>query len=262
MQATIVIPLLDQRVSWLEKSLLSALEQSAPCEVIVIYSSRTNDAAMQLLDSLAARYPNLKSGKRHPGDRFPEAVNMGFNLATTDRIGLLFSDDWIEAECVERCLEIDADIVSTSQTGYAEDAETVVYRRSQSSEAFNALGKVEEKANYLTHFFLFKKSILDLVNGVDENVGLTGCDDFDMIWSMLEQNATVGIVPQHLYNARDHPGIRLTNRPAELQIEDFKKILEKHGVEGSEFDRILSAHGRWFGRPAHAVLQLDGKSPN
>ena len=255
MLATLIIPLLDQRVDWLDRCMSSALHQTNPCEVIVVYSEQTRDAALTYLMLQEERYVNLTTVKRPPGSRFPGAINLGFKLATAARVGLVFTDDWIELDCVARCLSLDTDIVSTSQTGFDADGITFRYRRNVSPETFSKCDTLEEKARCLGHFFLFKAAILDKIGGVDENVGLTGCDDFDMIWSMLERNASVGIVEDALYNARDHQETRLTMRSKDEQVEDMKKVLVKHGVRGIEFDRLIALHSRWYGRPVHHVMQ-------
>ena len=62
-----------------------------------------------------------------------------------------------------------------------------------------------------------KRALLN-VGGVDEHVGLTGCDDYDLIWTMLERGATVHVLERPLYNYRDHGEERLTLRSREAQI--------------------------------------------
>ena len=89
------------------------------------------------------------------------------------------------------------------------------------------------------------------MGGVDEQVGLTGPDDFDMIWTLLERGASVSIVPAQLYNYRDHGGERLTLRSVEAQVGDLRKILDKHGVHGEERARIIAWHSASYGLPYH-----------
>jgi len=106
------------------------------------------------------------------------------------------------------------------------------------------------------------------VGGVDEQVGLTGPDDFDMIWTLLERGASVSIVGEQLYNYRDHSGERLTLRGAQAQIDDLQKILDKHGVHGEERAQILAWHSVAYGLPYHlsvhrqANLTPPGSAPS
>ena len=100
---------------------------------------------------------------------------------------------------------------------------------------------LQEKARYLEHFFLFRKQALLDVGGVDEDIGLVGPDDYDLIWTLLEWGRSVDVVEDRLYNYREHGGERLTLRPLELQQVDLEKILNKHGVTGAEGRRLLRA---------------------
>ena len=119
---------------------------------------------------------------------------------------------------------------------------------------FMQLPTLEAKASYLEHFFLFNRSKLLEVGGVDESVGLTRADDYDLIWTMLEHGASVSIVGKSLYKYRDHEGERLTLRSKDDQVRDLKKILDKHGVPDCEKNRLIEAHSKWYGEPIYRVL--------
>jgi hypothetical protein len=112
------------------------------------------------------------------------------------------------------------------------------------------------KASYLEHFFLFRKEKLVEVGGLDESIGdYPGIDDFDLIWTMLEAGATVGIVEKSLYNKREHDGERLTMHSRRKRSANLVKILDKHGVMGRRKRRLLHDHSRWFGKPVHVVYE-------
>ena len=253
--ASIVIPLLNQVDAWLEKCILSALAQTVRCEVIVVTSKRTKRSNIELLQQLQNSNHQLRVIPRDQ-EHFAHAINTGIRASSADRIGLLFSDDWLETVAVASCLSQDADIVSTGISFYDATAkrEFISLRRQPTSAEFCAKPTLEQKASYLEHFFLFTKSALLAVGGVDHRVGLTGADDYDMIWSMLEQGATVQIVTQSLYNCRDHDGERLTMREREAQIADLQKILAKHGVPPREREKLIEDKAKWYGETVHAVM--------
>ena len=151
------------------------------------------------------------------GGGFAGAINCGIRRASTDRIGFLLSDDWLESRAVELCLAHDTDIVSTGHTEYLADGVTKLpdVSRPRRKGVFDRLYTLEEKARYLKHFFLFRKAKLLEVGGLDESLGdLPGIDDYDLIWTLLEHDAGVAIVETSLYNYRDHDGERLTLRDA------------------------------------------------
>ncbi|MDH3688936.1 MAG: glycosyltransferase [Gammaproteobacteria bacterium] len=253
-QASVIIPLLNQPDKWLEQCVDSAIGQTVHCEVIVVVSSRTGPSN---IDTLKRKNAESLLIVPEDGESFPIALNTGIHKASTDRVRFLLSDDWLEPNAVEKCLSHSKDIVSTNKTQY--DATGTkrlrTHRSPRMMAGFHRMRTLEEKADYLTHFFLFERETLRAVGGVDETIGLTGSDDYDLIWTLLEHGATVGIVEMSLYNKRDHSGSRLTLRSPEEQVEDFKKILDKHGVFGKQRERLIRAKSKWFGAPLHVAAQ-------
>jgi len=250
-QATVVIPLLNQQDAWLERCVRSALEQSFSTEVVVVTSPRTCDSNLAVLKELARNARNLIVRERD-GDGFARAINCGFALSSCSRVGLLLSDDWLAPTAVEKCLSRNVDIVSTSLAGYAADGETLVdcVCSDLKASVYDRLPTLEEKADYLSHFFLFRKSKLEEIGGVDETLppDAPGLDDYDMIWVLLERGATVSIVEERLYCYRDHELLRRTLQDHRLRSPGFGRILDKHGVTGRERERLLASHQRWFGK--------------
>jgi GT2 family glycosyltransferase len=259
--ASIVVPLFDQVDAWLEHAVRSALEQTVACEVIVVHSPRTRQSNLEVLARLGAGGDRLVVVERPAGCGFPGAINLGIARARGARVGLLFSDDWLELDAVEQTLAYDADIVSSAKTAFLEDGITRLAAISYPKRMayYLRLPTLAAKAEYLTHFFLFRRAKLLEIGGLDESLGdYPGIDDLDLIWTLLERGATVAIVERHLYNYRDHSGDRLTLRSPEQATRTLGRILAKHGVSGAEKDAILARHARWYGRPVHVVqAELD-----
>jgi glycosyltransferase involved in cell wall biosynthesis len=253
--ASIVVPLLRQRDAWLRQCVQSALRQTVPCEVIVVTSPRTPASNARLLADLAGRHEGLRVMLQPPGAAFAGAINTGIRRASSGRVGFLLSDDWLDAAVVERCLPSSADIVSTGLKIYAADGATKLGERAMSLRGFESRATLEAKAHYLKHFFLFRNEALLAVGGVDEAVGLTGPDDFDLIWTLLEHGAAVGVAGEPGYNWRDHAGERLTLRDRAAQVRDLEKILDKHGVRGEERRRLIARHSRSYGAPWHVIAR-------
>jgi glycosyltransferase involved in cell wall biosynthesis len=255
-RASIVIPLLDQRDDWLERAVRSALTQTVACEVVVVRSARTRPSNLMLLADLASA-GGLVVVERPPGAGFVRAINVGIRTVRTPRLGLLFSDDWLEPDAVERCLAHDADIVASSKTAYLEDGVTRLASISpiMTRARYERLTSLARKAEHLTHFLLFRTATLIAVGGLDESLGdFPGIDDFDLIWTLLERDASVAIVEASLYNYRDHSGDRLTLRDPVAARQTLERILAKHGSVGDEREQLLARHSRWFGRPVHVVV--------
>jgi glycosyltransferase involved in cell wall biosynthesis len=254
-ETAIIIPLLNQRDEWLEQCVLSALGQNVPTEVIVVCSRRTSQANLRTLDKLNGPlriYTQEREG-------FAAAINHGLREATSERIGLLLSDDWLKPDAVAKCLAQETDIVSTGFTCFASDgaAEFESLAHDPHRETFDSLPTLEEKAFYLTHFFLFRATKIAEAGGLDESIGdAPGIDDYDFIWTLLEHGATVAIVEERLYCYRDHTGERLTLRDPTEQARNLDRILAKHGVPHGGREAILRRHSDWFGKPLHKVAAV------
>jgi glycosyltransferase involved in cell wall biosynthesis len=259
LRATIIVPLLRQQDAWLAQAIRSALAQTVPCEVLVVVAPGTPPGNRRVLDRLQAEAPDrMRVVTARTG--FPVQLNAGIASATTKRIGLLLSDDWLAPSAVEACLPSPADIVSTGmQFHRADGAELVHIQRRLTMDRFRQLGTLEAQASCLSHFFLFDRRKLEEVGGLDESLGdAPGIDDYDLIWVLLERGATVHIVEQDLYHYRDHEEERLTLRPQAELLVTLGRILDKHGVTGAERERLLTAQARWLGRPIHVVkAELD-----
>lgn len=254
-RATIVIPLLVQRDDWLRACVLSALRQTVPCEVIVVIAPRTSRSNLRVLEELKEQHSSLLVLMQEPNQGFAGAINTGLRSASTERVGLLLSDDWLNRSAVEESLSFDTDVVSTGSIIYESNGTRKVYDCPLSLVQYAEKLSLEEKASYLDHFFLFrKKKVLD-VGGVDESIGLTGADDYDLIWTLLEHGATVSIVGRSLYNYRDHGEERLSLRKREDQVRDLEKILDKHGVSAYDRKAIVARHSIWYGEPIQDVLK-------
>jgi len=234
---------------------LSALNQTLSCEVIVVSHKRTQPDNVKFLAECEAAYPDFKHIVRKSDEEgIAAAINLGWRNATTDRIGLLLSDDWLDPAAVECCVAHDTDIVSTGMI-YHGDGERVFLEGRLDMDVFSSLGNYEARADYLKHFLFFRKTKLAEIGGVDEHIGTTGVDDYDLVWTLLESGASVAITARPLYHYRDHGGDRLSLRDRDAQILDLQKILAKHGVEPLRQEVLLREKSQWFGRTIAETLE-------
>lgn len=251
--ATIVMPLRSQRDEWLREALDSAIGQTVPAEVIVVTSPFT-PASNRAVLAAAADASGLVVVERPAGAGFADAINLGFRSARCERVGLLLTDDWLSPDAVERCLAHDADIVSTGRIGYAADGRRVLWRGPNDEARYDRLEGLEPKASYLKHFLLFRRTTMLEAGGVDPGIGVTGADDYDLVWTMLERGATVRLVREELYHYRDHLEERLTLRDHDAQIADLRRIFAKHGLPPEDAERVLVRKAQWLGVPTHVAI--------
>jgi GT2 family glycosyltransferase len=254
--ATIVVPLRRQVDEWLDEALRSALLQSVPTEVVVVRSEATPESNLKILNNLQRYFANLVVLERDKPESFPGAINKGIRRASSERVGLLLSDDWLDEYAVAECLQNDADIVCSGSIIYFPDG-SVNERasRRRSLQEFSLIATLEEQASYLGHFLMFRRQAVLDAGGLDETIGnYPGIDDFDLVWTLLERDATVSIVEKGLYHYRDHDGERLTLQDPATAVENLKKILRKHGMTDKEAVDIVERHAKWYGKPMYQVI--------
>ena len=253
-QATIVIPLLEQRPVWLEQSVKSALCQTVPCAVIVVQSHGTPESNRQVLYRLQAEFRQLRilTADQHCG--YACAFNLGIQQSDTERIGFLLADDWLEDDAVEHCLPEDTDIVSTQMNIVNADGTRILEIGPITKSGLEEQPGVQERADYLGHFLLLRRKKILEAGGVDTTIGATGPDDYDLLWSMLELGASATVIERALYNYRDHnENWRLSLKPAAQQNANLEKILTKHDVPEKMRPTIRRKHVRWFGKTIEQV---------
>jgi GT2 family glycosyltransferase len=254
--AAIVMPLRRQVDEWLDQSVRSALLQSVSTEVVVVHAEETPPSNLEILTGLQRQFSNLSVLLRDKPESFPGAINKGIKNTAAERVGFLFSDDWLDTDAVAECLRNKTDIVSTGNVTYFPDGRINARAcRNPSIEKFDKLSTLEMRARYLGHFFLLRRKFVLDAGGLDETLGdYPGIDDFDLVWNLLERHATVSIVERGLYHVRDHTGERLTLKDPIVATANLRKILRKHGIPDSEAPDIIEQHARWFGRPVYQVL--------
>jgi chondroitin synthase len=255
-RASVVVPLLRQRDEWLARAIASALVQTAATEVLVVTSRHTPPSNLAVLAAAARQHPGRLVVVQRQRDGFAHGVNTGITLARAQRVGLLLSDDWLDPEAVDLCLQSDADIVSTGAKRYDLTGAALPHlHRPLSDAAFARRETPEQRASYLTHFFVFRREKVLEAGGLDETLGdAPGIDDYDLIWTMLERGATVALTPRPVYNFTIHAGERLTMRDRLSQLATLDRIFDKHGFHGPLREQRRQEHLRWFGRPEDVVF--------
>ncbi len=247
---SLILPLLRQRDEWLRQAVLSALQQTVECEVILVTSPAMPESNRMVLGELQAEYPKLRIIERPAGMRFAGALNLGIRSSAAARIGFVLTDDWLDPRAVEICLQHDTDIVSTGLQAWKEDGKTRLRHITTdwSRAEYDRRPTLAEKAHYLSYFFLYRRTTLEAVGGLDETLGDSpGIDDWDLPWSLLEHGASVMIVEQRLYNCRDHEGERLTTRNQDAMMATFLRLLDKHCVTGELRERLIRQNVPSFG---------------
>ena len=133
-----------------------------------------------------------------------ENTNQALALATGEYIGLFDHDDMLTPdalyEIVKAINDYDYDVLYTDEDKISEDSHDYkkpVFKPDYSPELLCA-------NNYITHFFVAKKSIVDRLGGFRKEYD--GSQDYDFIFRCVELAKKVGHVSKVLYHWRMHGG--------------------------------------------------------
>ena len=160
-----------------------------------------------------------------------ENTNQALALATGEYIGLFDHDDMLTPdalyEIVKAINDYDYDVLYTDEDKISEDSHDYkkpVFKPDYSPELLCA-------NNYITHFFVAKKSIVDRLGGFRKEYD--GSQDYDFIFRCVELAKKVGHVSKVLYHWRIHGGSVAGNPTSKMYAYDAgKKAIQSH------YDRV------------------------
>ena len=156
-----------------------------------------------------------------------ENTNQALALATGEYIGLFDHDDMLTPdalyEIVKAINDYDYDVLYTDEDKISEDSHDYkkpVFKPDYSPELLCA-------NNYITHFFVAKKSIVDRLGGFRKEYD--GSQDYVFIFRCVELAKKVGHVSKVLYHWRMHGGSVAGDPTSKMYAYDAgKKAIQSH----------------------------------
>lgn len=163
-------------------------------------------------------------------------TNAALSMATGEYVGLLDHDDLLEPdalyEVVSRLQQQKYDILYTDEDKVNEDSTKFMdpnFKPDFSMDLFCS-------HNYITHFFVVKKSIIDSVGGFRSEYD--GSQDYDVMFRCIEQSKDICHIPKILYHWRMITGSTADNPASKMYCyEAGRKAIESHlqrvGLDGT-----------------------------
>lgn len=163
-------------------------------------------------------------------------TNRGFAFAAGDYIALLDHDDLLVPsalyEMVRHINETGADLLYSDEDKVSADLGR--YMEPHFKLSFN--GELLLGNNYICHFLMVKKELLQRAGGLDSRYD--GAQDFDLVLRLSEQAERIEHVPRILYHWRVHSGSTAGNTDSKLYAYEAGKraveaCLERRGFHGT-----------------------------
>ena len=231
---TILTPSLNQ-ARFLEKAILSVLEQGYPHLEYVVMDGGSTDGSVDIIRRYADRLTYWQS---QPDGGQSAAINAGFARSSGEIMGWLNSDDRLAPgalQTVAAFFNAHPDSDWCAGTGTVVDA-----RGRQLGDTIPAGLDFETLAQWFDHFIcqpsvFWRRSLWDRVGPLDERLHLAM--DLDL-WLRFARSGHGGVLPATLAFALDHSGAKSRR----LQPDSFVEtclVLERHGAHEQAKARLL-----------------------
>lgn len=234
---SIIVPAYQTPTEFLKQMIDSVTGQTyGVWELCIANASPDNEEMQRVLAEYAARDKRVRFCNLKENLGIAENTNKAFAMAKGEFLGLLDHDDLLAPNALY-------EIVQTLQTHPEADA---VYTdedkvTTELDEHFQPHLKPDfnldllRSNNYICHFFMVRRSVVELAGGFRRE--FDGAQDYDFIFRCTEAAREVVHVPEILYHWRTHKASTADNPASKMYaFEAGKRAIEEHlkrtGVRG------------------------------
>jgi len=177
-----------------------------------------------------------------PNGNFATRLNLGLREAATRFVSILLSDDRLTPDAIAtmqayRRRYPSADFFHSAKRAMSSDGQAAsdIMPEEVTLEHFASRGSP------VKHMMCWRRRLSLDIGGMDEDLSLHGCDDFDFPWRMAEAGCRFQAVRECLYEYRRHTEFeRLTTSVSlDLQIDTLRRMFAKHRVPEAAFCTFL-----------------------
>ena len=227
---SIIVPAYKTPEAFLRQLMDSLLAQTyANWELCIAYAS-PEDASMEyVLKEYAKKDSRILWKKLEENKGIAENTNEAFAMATGEFAGLLDHDDLLAPNAlyeVAKALETepDIDVLYTDEDKVRGD-EVLEHFQPHLKPDFNI--DLLRSNNYICHFFVVRKSLLEKTGGFRREYD--GAQDYDFIFRCTQAAGKIHHIPEILYHWRTHQSSTADNPESKLYaFEAGKRAIEEN----------------------------------
>jgi GT2 family glycosyltransferase len=234
---SVVVPAYRTPELFLRQMLDSLRDQSYGSWELCIANGSPEDKEMEgVLEEYAKKDSRIRFTNLEENLGIAENTNAAFSMATGDFVGLLDHDDLLAPNAlfeIASALEADdrTDVVYTDEDKVTTELDE--HFQPHFKPDFNL--DLLRSNNYICHFFVVRKTLVEQVGGFRRE--FDGAQDYDFIFRCVEKAEKVAHVPEILYHWRTHKASTADNPASKMYaFEAGKRAIEAHlermGVEG------------------------------
>lgn len=225
---SIVIPVYNVSRKILSECLDSILNQSyRNFEICIADDNSKLDETIDTLKDYEKNYKNIKVIYRNKNGHISEASNSAISLATGEFIGLVDNDDILHKDAL---YEMVKKLNKNKQLDLIySDEDKLDFKGKRCFPHFKPDFSIDTllSSNYICHFTIIRKIILDEVNGFRSEYN--GAQDYDLFLRIIEKTKRIGHVSKVLYHWRMTEGSTSSNSSNKnYAYEAGKRALEDY----------------------------------
>lgn len=224
---SIVVPVFNTPLNFLREMIESVLNQSYQNFELCIADGSTDETVMEEIQKYASQDRRIVYCKLEKNFGIAGNTNEALKLANGDYIGLFDHDDLLTLDClyeiVDSLQDKEHDIIYTDEDKI--DETSTYFFGPHFKPNFNKT--LLCSYNYITHFFVVKKEIVDKIGNFRSE--FDGSQDYDFIFRCVETAKSVYHIPKVLYHWRVHQFSTAGNPESKLYCyEAGKRAIESH----------------------------------
>jgi O-antigen biosynthesis protein len=202
---SVVMPVYDTPVDILRSSVASVVDQIySRWELCICDDASPNADTQAALAEIAASDKRIRVTRRIQNGRIAAASNDALAMATGEFVGLLDHDDLLSPDAL---VEVVRFLNERPDLDFMYSDEVIVDRDGTALSAFLKPAfsrRLLECVNYVTHFAVYRRSMLTQVGGFRS--GFDGSQDYDLALRVTEQTRAVGHLAKPVYSWRQIEG--------------------------------------------------------
>lgn len=227
---SIIVPAYKTPEAFLRQLMDSLLAQTYANWELCIANASPEDASMEyVLKEYAKKDSRILWKKLEENKGIAENTNEAFAMATGEFAGLLDHDDLLAPNAlyeVAKALETepDIDVLYTDEDKVRGD-EVLEHFQPNLKPDFNI--DLLRSNNYICHFFVVRKSLLEKTGGFRREYD--GAQDYDFIFRCTQAAGKIHHIPEILYHWRTHQSSTADNPESKLYaFEAGKRAIEEN----------------------------------
>lgn len=251
---SILVPVYNTPEEFLKQMIQSVRKQTyGKWELCIANANPANETVAEILRISSTKDERIKVKDVPENEGIAQNTNAALAIATGDYIGLLDHDDLLTPDALYEVVKA-INENDRPQVLYSDEDKVTM----DLSEHFQPHMKPDynkdllRSNNYITHFFVADRTLVEEVGGEDGEYN--GAQDYDLILKCTERAKGIAHIPRILYHWRVHKASTADNPASKMYAFDAgKRAIEDHLKRCGEIGKVSHEKDLGFYRVKYQV---------